>query len=243
MALLEIQHLTKKFGGITANHDISLTIEDQELIGLIGPNGSGKTTLFNCIAGYYEPDSGTIRFRDIDITGLKPHQVTVLGIARTFQIMKTLGGLSVLENTMIGSFCRTSNTKIARDKALDTLQAVGLVEYAEAYPEELPIAIQKRVALARALATEPELLLLDELAAGLNPKEVSDLMQLLRMIHEELGITLFVVEHVMAMVMELCDRIIVLDGGKKIVEGSPRVVAEDERVVKAYLGEDYYAEG
>jgi len=241
--MLEVLHLVKTFGGVMACHDISLEVHEQEKVGLIGPNGSGKTTLFNCIAGYYKPDAGTIRFRGMDITGFKPYQVVKLGIARTFQIMKTLGGLSVLENVMIGSFCRTSDTAVATKKALDALEVVGLVEYARAYPEKVPIAVQKRIALARALATEPQLLLLDELAAGLNENEVNELLHLLRTVHKEKGITLFVVEHIMAMVMQLCDRVIVLDSGKKIAEGPPNVVAEDEHVIKAYLGEDYYVKG
>ena len=239
MALLEVTDLTKDFGGVAANSHISLEIEKGEIIGLIGPNGAGKTTLFNCIVGYHRPDHGIIRFKDKNITGFKPFQTNREGIGRTFQIMSISGDLTVLENVMIGSFCRTSDRRIAREEASEILNVVELEKDAEAYMTELPIATQKRVGLAMALATRPELLMLDEVASGLNPKETEEMVALLQRIHEAKGLTLFVTEHVMEVVMPISQRIIVLDGGQKIAEGKPKDIANDERVIKAYLGEKY----
>ncbi|MCD6471586.1 ABC transporter ATP-binding protein [Candidatus Aerophobetes bacterium] len=239
MALLEVTNLRKEFGGVIANDNVSLRVEKGEIIGLIGPNGAGKTTLFNCIVGYLKPDKGRVRFKDEDITALKPFQTNRKGIARTFQLMKVIADLTVLGNVMVGSFCRTDNRRIARDKSLEVLEFLELQEYSNAYPTELPIATQKMIELARALATKPELLMLDEMAAGLNPKETEKMVALIRRIHSEKEITLFLIEHIMEVVMSISERIIVLDGGKKIVEGPPKEVAEDKRVIKAYLGERY----
>ncbi len=239
MALLEVTDLTKDFGGVVANNQISFEIEKGEIVGLIGPNGAGKTTLFNCIVGYYRPAQGSVRFKGKDITGFKPFQTSREGIGRTFQVMSISGYLTVLENVMVGSFCRTSNREIARDYAFEILDVLGLEEYAEAYLTELPIASQKRVGLAMALATKPELLMLDEVAAGLTPKETDEMVALLRKIYEMKDLTLFLTEHVMEVVMPISQRVIVLDGGQKIVEGKPQEVANDKRVIKAYLGEKY----
>ena len=241
MSLLEVTDLTKEFGGVAANNHISLEIEKGEIIGLIGPNGAGKTTLFNCIVGYHKPDQGTIRFKGKDITGLKPFQTNREGIGRTFQIVSISGNLTTLENIMIGSFCRVSDRRTAREEASEILDLLELEKDAEAYLTELPIATQKRVGLAMALATKPELLMLDEVAAGLNPKETDEMVALLRKICEAKGLTLFVTEHVMEVVMPISQRIIVLDGGHKIAEGRPQDIANNERVIKAYLGEKYAA--
>jgi len=239
MALLEVIDLTKDFGGVAANNHISLKIEKGEIIGLIGPNGAGKTTLFNCIVGYHKPDQGTVRFKDKNITGLKPFQTNREGIGRTFQIMSISGVLTVLENVMIGSFCRTSDRQIARQEASEILNLLELEEDSKAYLTELPIATQKRVGLAMALATKPELLMLDEVASGLNPKETEETVALLQKIYGARGLTLFLTEHVMEVVMPISQRIIVLDGGQKIAEGIPQEIANNERVIKAYLGDKY----
>ena len=239
MALLELVDLTKDFGGVAANSRISLEIEKGEIIGLIGPNGAGKTTLFNCIVGYHKPDQGAVRFKGKDITGFKPFQTNREGIGRTFQIMIISGDLTVLENVMIGSFCRTTDRQTARHEAFEILDILQLEEDAGARLTELPVPTQKRVGLAMALATGPELLMLDEVASGLNPKETEEMVALLQKIHEVKDLTLFVTEHVMEVVMPISKRIIVLDGGQKIAEGRPQEIAKDDRVIRAYLGEKY----
>jgi branched-chain amino acid transport system ATP-binding protein len=242
MALLEVIDLTKDFGGVTANNNISLEIEKREIIGLIGPNGAGKTTLFNCIVGYHKPDKGEILFKDKNVTGLKPFQTNREGIGRTFQIMSISGDLTVVENVMIGSFCKDSDRQIAKQEASEILNLLELKEDSEAYLTELPIAIRKRVGLAMALATKPELLMLDEVASGLNPKETEEMVALLQKIHKTKDLTLFLTEHVMEVVMPISHRVIVLDGGEKIAEGKPQDIVNNEQVIKAYLGEKY-AEG
>jgi branched-chain amino acid transport system ATP-binding protein len=242
MALLEVIDLTKDFGGVTANNNISFEIEKGEIIGLIGPNGAGKTTLFNCIVGYHKPDKGKILFKDKNVTGLKPFQTNREGIGRTFQIMSISGDLTVVENVMIGSFCKDSDRQIAKQEASEILNLLELKEDSEAYLTELPIAIRKRVGLAMALATKPELLMLDEVASGLNPKETEEMVALLQKIHKTKDLTLFLTEHVMEVVMPISHRVIVLDGGEKIAEGKPQDIVNNEQVIKAYLGEKY-AEG
>ena len=242
MALLEVIDLTKDFGGVTANNNITLEIEKGAIIGLIGPNGAGKTTLFNCIVGFHKPDKGQILFKDKNITGLHPFQTNREGIGRTFQIMSISGSLTVIENIMIGSFCKTSDRRVARQEASEILNLLELKEDSEAYMNELPIAIQKRVGLAMALATKPQLLMLDEVASGLNPKETEEMVALLQKIHKAKGLTLFLTEHVMEVVMPISHRVIVLDGGEKIAEGKPQDIVNNEQVIKAYLGEKY-AEG
>jgi branched-chain amino acid transport system ATP-binding protein len=239
MALLEVDDLTKHFVGVVANDRISFGIEREEIVGLIGPNGAGKTTLFNCIVGYHKPDGGKVLFDGKDITGFKPFQTNREGIGRTFQIMTVSGALTVLENAMIGAFCRISDTHDAREKAWEVLHLMELEHHADALMTELPIAAQKRVGLAMAVATDPMLLMLDEVAAGLNPKETEEMVALLQKIYKAKDLTLFITEHVMEVVMPISQRIIVLDGGQKIAEGKPKDIANDERVIRAYLGEKY----
>ena len=239
MALLEVNELTRSFGGIIANSRVSFEIEQGEIVGLIGPNGAGKTTLFNCIVGYHKPQEGVVRFKGKDITGFKPHQTNREGIGRTFQIMSIRGDLSVHENVMVGAYCRTSDRRVASEEADAILTLMEIVEDKSASMTELPIAAQKRVGLAMALATKPELLMLDEVAAGLNPKETDEMVALLHKIYEIKNLTLFITEHVMEVVMPVSQRVIVLDGGEKIAEGKPQDIANDERVIKAYLGEKY----
>ncbi len=240
--LLGVESLVKEFGGLVANADISLELEEREIVGLIGPNGAGKTTLFNCIVGYYKPTGGKVVFEGEDITGWPAHRVAKMGIARTFQNLRIMPLLTVEENVMVGAFCRTDDRQIALREAQEILELVDLVREAHASPTELPIASQKRIELARALATKPRLLMLDELAAGLNPLETKEIIQTLHRIKEERNLTLFLTEHVMEFIMTISERVIVMAAGRKIAEGPPEKVAKEERVIEAYLGERY-AEG
>ena len=237
--LLEVNNLVKQFGGVVANAGISLELEQGEILGLIGPNGAGKTTLFNCIVGYYKPTSGRVSFDGEDITGWPAHRVAKMGIARTFQGMRIMPLLNVEENVMVGAFCGTNDRQIAKREAQEILELVELTQEAHAYPTELPIATQKRIELARVLATKPKLLMLDEVAAGLNPLETKEIIQTLHRIKKDKNLTLFLTEHVMEFIMTISERVIVIAAGSKIAEGSPEEVAEEERVIEAYLGERY----
>lgn len=237
--LLKVKNLVKEFGGVVANADVSLELDVGSIVGLIGPNGAGKTTLFNCIAGYYKPTSGEVLFQDKDITGWPAHRVAKVGIARTFQTMKIMTNLTGEENVMIGAFSRTGNRQIVRGEAQEILKLVGLTREANAYPAELPIATQKRIELARALATKPKLLILDEPAAGLTPLETKEFIQALQRIKEERNLTLFLIEHVMEFVMAISERVIVMAAGRKIAEGTPEEVVRKDKVIEAYLGERY----
>ena len=239
MAFLEVVNIVKDFGGLVANHNISFAIDEGEIVGLIGPNGAGKTTLFNCIVGFHKPDSGKIIFQSKDITGFKPFQTNRIGIGRTFQIMKVTTGMTVLENVMVGAFCRIEDRTKAQKQASAILGYMGLSGMEGAYLNELPIAMQKKVGLARSLATEPNLLMLDEVASGLNHTETEEMVGLLRRINGEKKITLFLIEHIMEMVMSVSQRVIVLDGGEKIAEGLPGEIVKNTDVIKAYLGEKY----
>jgi branched-chain amino acid transport system ATP-binding protein len=239
MAFLEVQNLTKAFGGLRANDNISFLLERQELLGLIGPNGAGKTTLFNCISGHYPISSGRIIFDGEDITRLKAHDVARRGIARTFQVYVAAGDLTVVENVMVGCFMHTHLRTRARSRAEGILKELGLYDLSDSLVSELPVAAQKRVTMATALGTEPKLLLLDEVAAGLNPLEIEEIMASIKHVHKEMGVTVMLIEHVMELVMKTSDRLIVLDYGEKIAEGPPEEIAKDHRVVKAYLGERY----
>jgi len=242
MALLEVQNLTKTFGGLRANNNISFSVERHELIGLIGPNGAGKTTLFNCISGHYPPTSGKISFDGKDITGLKAHDVSRQGVARTFQVYVASGDLSVGENVMVGCFMHTHSRNKAKARAEEIMKDLGLHTFADYLVGELPVAAQKRVTMATALASNPKLLLLDEVAAGLNPSEIEEMMTHIKHVHEDLGVTVMVIEHVMELVMRVSQRVIVLDYGKKIADGDPETIAKDQRVIQAYLGERYVRE-
>jgi branched-chain amino acid transport system ATP-binding protein len=239
VAFLKVVDLVKGFGGLVANNRISFHIDQGEIIGLIGPNGAGKTTLFNCIVGYHKPDSGKVIFKGKDIAGFKPFMTNRAGIGRTFQLMKVTAGMNVLENVMVGAFCRTDDRATAKKESIQVLDFLGLGEVREYHLNELPIASQKKVGLARALATKPELLMLDEVASGLNPKETEELVNTIKRVHEEKHLTLFLIEHIMEVVMPISQRVIVLDSGEKIAEGLPKEIIRNERVIEAYLGEKY----
>jgi branched-chain amino acid transport system ATP-binding protein len=225
-----------RFGGLLANHDVTFDIYPGEIVGLIGPNGAGKTTLFNCISGFLRPTAGTVLFKGENITGLKPHQICHRGLARTFQITQPLRDMTVLENVMVGTFCRHPLTSQAHAKAVEILKLTGMWEKRHQMGSELTIPDRKRLEIARALGTEPDLLILDEAMAGLNPTEIHDAIELVKTIQAQ-GITLFIIEHVMEAIMPIADRIVVLDAGRLIAEGPPSEIVRNERVIEAYLGE------
>jgi len=234
--LLSVEAVTKRFGGLLANREISLVIEPGEIVGLIGPNGAGKTTLFNCITGYMHPDEGRIAFDGADITHTRPERICGLGVARTWQVVRAFGRMTALDNVICGALERTNRVAEARARAVDLLDFTELGARKHVAAANLTLADKKRLEIARALATRPRLLLLDEAMSGLTPRETAAAVQLVRRIHEELGVTICVVEHVMEVVMPLSHRVVVLDGGVKIADGRPHDIVRDELVISAYLG-------
>jgi branched-chain amino acid transport system ATP-binding protein len=239
MPILEGEGVTKHFGGLAAVSGVDFHVDQGEVVGLIGPNGAGKTTLFNLISGALVPKEGAIRFNGQNITGLKPHKICKMGLARTFQSVKVFANMPVLENVLLGSLFGTSNSMSSADaarEAMGLLEFVGLSAMRMTPAKDLTLANQKRLEVARALATKPELLLLDELMAGLNPTEVAQAMELVTRIRDQ-GITIFMIEHVMKAIMSVCNRIVVLHHGKKIAEGTPQEIATSRTVVEVYLGE------
>ena len=237
--LFEVQGLSKSFGGLRAVHDVGFGIHGGEILGLIGPNGAGKTTIFNLISGFLEPDRGTIRFQGEEISRLRPpHRVALSGIGRTFQIVRPFSHMTVLENVLIGSLTSHPHIHTAREKALQTLDLVGLFPYRDYLASSLPIGNRKRLELARTLATDSKLLLLDEVMGGLNPREVVEMINLLQSIARQ-GMTLLVIEHVMKAIMTLSHRVVVLHYGEVIAEGSPLEIGRNPKVIEAYLGEEY----
>ncbi len=253
MTLLKTDNITMRFGGLTAVNEFHIAIEPGEIVGLIGPNGAGKTTVYNMVTGIYTPTEGNIYFKDKKITGLKPNQIAERGIARTFQNIRLLKNLSVLDNVMIGTHLRLQSSlfsaifrlpgykneeKRLYEKAYQLLERVELNEYANEKAGSLPYGKQRKLEIARALATDPELLLLDEPAAGMNPQESSELVDFIRQIRDDFQITIFLIEHDMKVVMEICERILVLDYGITIAEGKPEEIKNNPEVIKAYLGVD-----
>ncbi len=236
--MLELDAVTKRFGGLTAVREISLRAAPGEIVGIIGPNGAGKTTLFNVISGFFAPDGGRVLLDGRDVSGVPAHKICALGLCRTFQIVKPFGNLSVEDNVMIGGLTRLTSVAAARDEARRVIALCRLEPYAASPARSLPIGLRKRLEVARALATRPRLLLLDEVMAGLNATEIGEMIALIRALHAE-GLGLIIIEHIMAAMMRLAQRIVVLHHGEKIAEGPPESIARDPRVVDAYLGEEF----
>jgi branched-chain amino acid transport system ATP-binding protein len=238
--ILEIKHVSKFFGGLAANSDVSFAMDEGMIMGLIGPNGAGKTTLFNCITGYYPPSKGEVIFKGQSLNGLEPDRVCKLGMVRTWQKVRPLAKLSVVDNVMVGALCRTGSLKVARELAMEQLKVVRLDHKASFIAGGLPIGERKKLEVARALATQPQLLLLDEVMGGLNPAESDEIIQLILDIKTTGSITQMVIEHDMKAIMRISDRIVVLNSGEKLAEGTPQEIVSNPEVVRAYLG-DFHA--
>jgi branched-chain amino acid transport system ATP-binding protein len=238
LPLLEVKDLTKRFGGLTAVDSLSFGVNEGETVSIIGPNGAGKTTVFNLITGFQRPTRGQVLFEGKELVGYKPHRIALAGIGRTFQIVKPLRGLSVFENILVGAFARTHEREEALKTSEEILRFTGLAQVRDSIAHGLPIAMRKRLELARSLATRPRIILLDEVMAGLNPTESKEAVELIKRLKNELGISAVAgVEHVMHVVMSISDRVVVLNQGRKIAEGRPEEILADREVIAAYLGE------
>jgi branched-chain amino acid transport system ATP-binding protein len=237
MSILTVENITMRFGGLVAVNNLSLSVEPGQIVGLIGPNGAGKTTAFNMISGYYRPNAGRITFDGHEITGRRPDQICKLGLARTFQVVKPFPHLTVLDNVIVGAYNRTNDKQVARRKAEDVLAFLGMTSMTGQLAGSLPVASRKRLEIAKALATEPKMILLDEAMAGLRPIETDQIIELVRQVSKQ-NIAMLLVEHVMRVIMSLADRIVVLHHGEVIAQGEPRDVVRDKVVIDAYLGEE-----
>jgi branched-chain amino acid transport system ATP-binding protein len=236
VSLLEIQGVSKRFGGLAALTHVTYSVKEGEILGLIGPNGAGKTTLFNVVNGFYPPSLGNVLFKGEKISHLKPHQICKLGIARTFQVVRPLQRMTTLDNVIASAFLRTKSRETARKISLEMLQFTGLHEDQNVISKGLPLGKRKKLEVTRALATQPDLLLLDESFAGLNPSEQNELIDIIRQIRNT-GITIMIIEHHMKVIMSISDRIVVLNYGEKIAEGTPKEIRSNPAVIEAYLGE------
>jgi branched-chain amino acid transport system ATP-binding protein len=236
MSLLRVNGVTKIFGGLIAVSNVTFSVNKGEILGLIGPNGAGKTTLFNVINGFYPPSTGEVFFKEVRISHLKPHRICKLGIGRTFQVVKPLQRMTVLDNVIASAFLRAKNKAHAEEIAIEALKFTGLHEDRNLISKGLPLGKRKRLEITRAIATQPEMILMDESFAGLNPTEINDQIEIIRQIKSK-GITIMVIEHHMRVIMSLSDRIVVLNYGQKIAEGTPKEIGSNPLVIEAYLGE------
>jgi branched-chain amino acid transport system ATP-binding protein len=236
MSLLEIREVSKRFGGLAALTGVSYSVNKGEILGLIGPNGAGKTTLFNVVNGFYPPSKGEVLFKGERISHLQPYQICKFGIGRTFQVVRPLQRMTVLDNVIASAFLRAKNKEEAKEMALEALRFTGLYEDKDLISKGLPLGKRKKLEITRALATKPEMLLLDESFAGLNPSEQNELIDIIRKVKAK-GITIMIIEHHMKVIMSLSDRVVVLNYGQKIAEGTPKEIGSNPLVIEAYLGE------